>query len=254
MKKPLMNSERWNTGFYSLSKMFLIEEIIKLIGIAILVSIIFFNSIRSSVFLIPGMVILFKLDVRKYKADKMRKFVNEFKNLVVCMSGNIEAGHAMESAFLMAVNELCEQEPRCQLSRYRVKFANELACNVTLEEIFVGLANQCKIEDVSQMANIIVSSKRYGGDVMYLVRQYARNIAEQDTTSKEIETMLAAKKLEGKIMVFAPLAVIAYMRLTSEGYMNSLYTTVLGKIIMVICLLVLLAVVVLTDKIVRIEV
>ena len=71
---------------------------------------------------------------------------------------------------------------------------------------------------------------------------------------KEINTMMAAKKLEFKIMCAVPFAMIGYLRISFPSFMGVLYGNVLGIMIMTICLLIYVAAFEMGKKIVEIEV
>ena len=51
---------------------------------------------------------------------------------------------------------------------------------------------------------MIEAAKRYGGNIPYLIRQMVRQMQESELVELEIQTVLAAKKLEGRIMLFVP--------------------------------------------------
>lgn len=254
MKKYAKGSEAWNIDFYKLSRGFVLWEITKLIGIALLAGIVFFGKISAAVIVAPCMLVLWKIDVRNWKDRQRNKLKNEFKNVIVCLAGNLGAGYALENAFVMALRDVKKQDASSMLGQYEKVIENELLCNVSLTDVLARLAGRSEIDDVKNLANMIAASKRYGGDIIYLIRQYSKSITEQTATQREIETLLAAKRLEGNVMIFAPFAMIIYMRLTNGTYMKMLYETFTGRIIMCVCLAVMLIAVIMTDKIVRIEV
>lgn len=53
---------------------------------------------------------------------------------------------------------------------------------------------------------------------------------------QEIETCLAGKIMEQKVMSMIPLMILAYMRLTSPEFLEVLYGNITGNIFMGICL------------------
>ena len=71
---------------------------------------------------------------------------------------------------------------------------------------------------------------------------------------EEIETVISAKKLEGKIMLLMPFLIVLYMKLTNKGYMNVIYESTLGNAVMIVSLIIVLAAGMVIDKTVKIEV
>ena len=53
---------------------------------------------------------------------------------------------------------------------------------------------------------------------------------ESELVELEIQTVLAAKKLEGRIMLFVPFGIVLFLRMTNASYMQVLYTTATGRL------------------------
>lgn len=69
----------------------------------------------------------------------------------------------------------------------------------------------------------------------------------------EIDTLVAAKRLEGHIMLAVPFFILVYLRVLNPDYVQPLYTAG-GSIVMTICMVVISVAAVWIEKIVRIEV
>ena len=53
---------------------------------------------------------------------------------------------------------------------------------------------------------------------------------------EEIQTLTASRRFEQKIMNLLPFLIILYVDLTSPGFFDQMYTTVVGRIVMSGCL------------------
>ena len=71
---------------------------------------------------------------------------------------------------------------------------------------------------------------------------------------REIEAAVAAKSFEQKIMAAAPVFFILYLQLSSPGFLDVLYTSLFGALLMTGCLAVYAAAIILGKRIVTIEV
>ena len=67
------------------------------------------------------------------------------------------------------------------------------------------------------------------------------SIEERIQVKKEIDTILASRKMEQRIMSFIPLGIILYMQLTSPEFLGVLYGNPLGICVMTVCLLLYIA-------------
>ena len=86
------------------------------------------------------------------------------------------------------------------------------------------------------------------------MRDTVRDISGKIEVEKEIQTLLAARKLEFKVMCIIPAGIILYMRIAFPEFMNVLYGNVLGVVLMSICMGIYIAAYRIGQKIVDIEV
>ncbi len=58
-----------------------------------------------------------------------------------------------------------------------------------------------------------------------------------DMRKKGRKAFQSAKKLEKNIMSLVPLGMIIYMRISNPGFMDILYCSIAGRILMTVCLI-----------------
>ena len=87
-----------------------------------------------------------------------------------------------------------------------------------------------------------------------VIERSALVIEEKIKTEKEIQVLISARKLEQKIMNVVPFAILLYVGITSKEFFDVLYYNSAGVIIMTVCLAVYLGAVLLSRRIVNIEV
>lgn len=109
-------------------------------------------------------------------------------------------------------------------------------------------------EDVRNFVTVLATVKKSGGNTAKVVRQTMSQIQEKEEVNQEIETMMAAKKMEFYVMAVIPFGMIGYMVLSFPDFMEQLYHTMAGRIVMSICLLLYLTACRIGLKIIQIEV
>lgn len=244
-----------NSRFYRLRAAFFVFELIKLSGICILVGQVFFASMLASVFVFPFALIVLKQDIEREFSRQRTALWNEYKNAVVCMSGNLGAGYSLEKAFVMGLKDVAKQNgAKSMLGGCIKEIENSLACNVPLDKVLAEFSDRTGVQDIKEFSELIAASKKYGGNIVHMARRYAANVAGRQRLRAEIDALLASKKFEGRIMTVAPFVVVLYMRMTNGSYMQMLYETLLGRFLMAACLAATVLVIFITNKIVDIEV
>lgn len=131
---------------------------------------------------------------------------------------------------------------------------HKLDMNLSAEQVWKEFAERIRQEDVEHFVVVFSTVKKSGGDSISVLKETAKMIGEKIETEREIQTMLAAKKLEFQIMCVLPLGMALYMRLTFSEFMSVLYGTIPGVTVMSICLGIYIAAYSLGRRMVQIEV
>ena len=186
---------------------------------------------------------------------KKNAFREQFKDSMQAMVVALNVGYSVENAIYEAKKDLSRLYPDdSRIMKEFNQMINQMEVNLSVEHVLDSFSKNVKQEDVESFVTVFSIAKRMGGDVIETLKTTARIISEKIEVEKEIQTLLAAKEFEFKIMSLVPFAIILYMRLTFPDFMNILYGNPLGVVIMSSCLLVYGVAFYLGRKIVKIEV
>lgn len=232
----------------------MVVESVKIVVVCVLIGLLFYNSLWGGLVVAPVGLILWKLDRKNHVAAKKDRIEGEFKDFIVLISGNLNAGYSLENAFLQAKKEFVGSRENSIIGYELEKMVNGLRCHNSLEDMLLSFGNSTQIGEIIDFANLIRTAKQHGGNIIKLIKRTVNNFAEKYSVEMEIKTMISAKKLEGRIMLLAPLAIVLYMRMTNGNYMEILYNTTMGRVIMTLCLVVVLVSGLFIEKIIDIEV
>lgn len=112
----------------------------------------------------------------------------------------------------------------------------QLEMNVTVEKAFYEFAGRVKSEELYSFVTVFTTLKRSGGDMIQVLKNTIDKICTGMEVKQEIETMIAAKKMEFQIMTMIPLGIIVYMKISFPEFMSVLYGSVAGVVVMSGCL------------------
>lgn len=233
-------------------KGWVVMELFKIEILSILISVLFYDSVLVSLFVLPAGILLWKQDIYLYIEGSKEKMRDEFKNVIIKVSGNLNAGYSLENAFIQASKDT-EKETSGYMGVELKKLVAGLTYNKRIEDMLMEIGTRSEIDEIKEFAGLIVIAKSYGGNIINLIRQTAGNLSERQSVALEINTLTAAKRLEGNIMVMMPFVIIVFMRFTNEGYMDVLYETLLGRVIMTVCLVLVIFSWVIINKIMKIN-
>ena len=197
----------------------------------------FYDSPAMVLMLIP-VGIWYQHEWREERCKKKElEFRGQFQNSIQIVSSLLRAGYSVENAFRETEKELKPLYPSDSRIRKEYERMNrELDMNQSLEYVLKSFAKRVQQEDVDNFVTVFATAKRIGGDSIGILRDTVRMIAGKIETEREIQTLLASKKLEFRIMCVIPLGMIFYMRLAFPEFLSVLYGNPAGGILMSICL------------------
>lgn len=240
---------------YKPDKKWIIGEIVKLSVLDSIVGYLFFRNILALVLLLPFGYFIWKKDINEAIKERKKVLSKEFKYMITSLSGNLNAGYSLERSFYKTYQDLQKSGIAYRYIIDEVKLIiNGLECNNRVEGLLSDFAKRSDVADIKDFSELITVSKIYGGNILSVIRQTVSNLSGKYMVEDEIETIISAKKMEGKIMLVMPFLIIVYMNITNKGYMDVIYYTLPGKIVMAVGFMMIVAAAIAIDKIVDIEV
>ena len=131
---------------------------------------------------------------------------------------------------------------------------HSVALNVPIEKMIVQFAYRSGLEDVIVFAELFSYGKRSGGNWRRMMQDVVQHIQDKYDACKEIEVMVASKKLEQQVLNVIPLGILLFLQLTSWDYMSVLYHNPIGIVCMSFCLIGYAGAIFLAEKILQIQV
>ncbi len=206
----------------------------------------------SGFVIIPWFLGLFKDTWEKKRKSQV---ICEFKEMMQMLSAYMQTGSSLENAFLETEQEIKNLfSEKSYLYQCLHKMDHRVQVSVPVEQAFMEFAREVSIEEAYEFADILIYAKKLGGNYIYHVQQTAYRMEEKMGISQEIETMLAEKRLELKVMIIMPIIIFSYMKFTSGEFIGVLYHSTGGIILMSVCLSFYLAMISLGRKIVDIKI
>ena len=221
-------------------------------AVGIICSFLFYDTQWGVVFTVPYLAYIYRKRKKDFVTGRKQQLKEEFKNVISGVSGALQAGYSIENAFLYVLSEIKSDETADNLLEEDLKLLiNGMQCGKGLEQGLKELGDKSDIEEIKELAYLVKTAGIYGGNLIRLMGQCARSMAEKSTTELEINTMIASKRLEGKIMSVIPFFIMLYLRLTGVSYIDVLYKTVWGHVFMTICLVGIVLTSISIDKIIN---
>ena len=206
-----------------------------------ILSFVFYRSITAFLMFAPVGIcypLLIRNDLKKKRLEQLRI---QFKDAILALASCLNAGYSVENAFAEAWKEtvrihgsesMISEELRLIIHKTRV--------NRTLEDALMNFAVRSGLDDVKSFADVFLAAKESGGELMKIIARTSEIISEKIRIREDTLTATASRRLEQKIMSAIPIGIVSYLELTSPGFFDVLYTTMIGRGIMTGCLVIYL--------------
>lgn len=226
-------------------------------GAALTVSAAFLFYARwEAVFLVMPLGILFYRRCIRLEEEKKRKeFERQFQDALQSLEAQLNVGYSMENAVKEVQRDLqIMYTSDTVIVREFTYMVRQLNLNVAVEQVWRDFADRVKLPEVDSFVTVFILAKRSGGDSITIIKNAVRQLGDKAEVKREIETVIAAKRLEFQVMAIIPFGIIGYMRVSFSEFMNVLYGNAAGACFMSGCILLYLMAWKLGERIVEIEV
>lgn len=197
----------------------------------------YYHTMWAVLPLLPAGIWFYKMQKKACVRKKQQVFLLEFKEMIQSLAAGLHTGYAVENAFRETQKELqmIYQEDTV-IAKELAVMVRKLRLQMPVEQVLEEFAMRVNVEDVHNFSVVFTAAKKSGGDMIAIIRDTAAQISGKIEVKREIDTLLAAKKYEYKVMSVIPYTIIAYMSLSFPEFMSYLYGNALGIGVMSICL------------------
>lgn len=194
--------------------------------------------------------------MRRTEGERARaRLASQFRDGALAVAAALGAGYSVENAWREAAAEMGRiYGDDGEITREFEMICRKISVGETSEEAAEDLARRSGVAEIRQFAEVFSAAKRTSGQLAPILRDTAEILARRQETAEEIRTMSASRQFEFRIMCLMPMAILLYVSLGNPGFMDPLYVTAAGRIIMTGGLAVYAAAVRLGEKILRIEI
>lgn len=207
---------------------------------------------------------IFSLIALKYPKIKVKDIIRkrkktlsmQFKDMLYSLSSAVSAGNSVERALAITRDDMVNQygENKVFIVQELDLMISRVSMNQNVEDVFAEFAERSGLEDVKNFANIFEVAKRTGGNLVQIIRQTTDVIADKIEIENEMDTMLSGKKMEQKVVTVMPILLTLFMTLTTDGFMDPIFTTWSGRLTSTVALALILVGALWSNSITNIEI
>lgn len=203
---------------------------------------------------VPAGVLFLRLYRNRLIEKRRWELTIQFKDAMESMVSALVAGYSLENSVRQAHQDLKVMYREDDVIMREFSYMmSKMDLKAGVETLIEDLGTRSGVEDIRTFSEILSTAKKTGGNLVQVMRKTAGNISQKMEIKREIETMIAGKKMESNCMTAIPLLMIAYLRVFSPGFLDPLYHNMSGILVMTGALLLYSVSVLWGQKIMKIE-
>ena len=231
------------------------EYVILRFGLAFLGLIVAVFLIQGTAGYIAGMVAavvgynLPKFYMTRRRDKRVEKLNAQLPEALTIISNALKAGFGLLQALNSAADQL-EHPIATELGRT----IHEMNIGSSAEESLLALSERSSSYDLDIVVTAILVQRTVGGNLGEILDTVAETMRDRIRIRGEIRTLTSQQKLTGIVIGLLPIGIGVLFQIMSPGYINPLFTTTMGKILIGLAVVLEVIGVLVIQRILKIEV
>lgn len=247
--------ENFSVPVFWQDKKEILADFLQGIFVVLAFSWLFYDSFYAVPLLSPFILFWHKERAAVREQKKKDLFLKMFREWILLLASSLASGYSVENALGQSYRELKLMFPRGGIMLRELKdMLAKSENNLSPEALFTDLADRHPFDEVKSFVEVFCTARASGGSLNGVIRSTASRMAEIMDTRREIETLLASKLYEQKIMTVMPAAVLLYVRVGLGDFLKGLYHNTAGAVVATVCLLIYLAAYLTAKRMVQFEI
>lgn len=221
----------------AISKKEMLTNLVMIELVVIIVGKLFYGSFIAGVIISPLSMLIYKERKKQIIQRKTRQLEIQFKDMLISVSDALKVGYSFENAIRECYRDMCSIYGVDSVICGEIKIMiSQIKLNIRTQEVVDNFAKRVDLKNAKLFSQIFQVAKSTGGNMTEIIKSVTDDIVLKETTRDEITASVTEKRIEQRIMSVIPIFIILYITITTPGFLDVMYASVLGKLIMTGCI------------------
>jgi tight adherence protein B len=156
-------------------------------------------------------------------------FDRQFVDALDLAARSLRAGHPLVGAF-----QLISEEIEAPIGKVFADICQQQSMGVTLEDALQNTAAASASDDVKLFATSVIIQMRSGGNLASMMERVADVIRERMRLAQRVRVLTAQTQFSKRVLLALPFLIFLVLNLVNPEYMNPLYTTPDGRMMLAV--------------------
>jgi tight adherence protein B len=182
------------------------------------------SNLPISLLVAPAGILIPKLYVARRRGKRLKELNGQLVPLIDVLVGSLRAGYSFLQGLESAQSEL--QPP---MSDEIGQVLREVSLGVSTEEALQRLADRTGDPDLDMVVTSVLIQRRVGGNLGEVLGNISHTMRERIRIRGEIQTLTAQGRMSAIIISGIPVALVAAFYALDKSYMIPMFTTNIGR-------------------------
>ena len=122
-----------------------------------------------------------------------------------------------------------------------------------LNIVFKRFADRVKNDEIKYMSASLTILNKTGGNIVKVFNSIEKGFFDRQKLKDELDSSLALSNMVYKVLVCLPILMILIIYILNPTYFNPLFTTLIGRIIIVISIIIYISYIIIVKKITNLK-
>jgi tight adherence protein B len=179
---------------------------------------------------------------------RRRAFANQLEGSLQTIAGSLRAGYGL----VQAMSTVAEESPSPTSDEFN-RVVVESRLGRSIEESLAAMAERLENEDLGWVVEAIEIQHEVGGNLAEVLDTVTNTIRERNQLRRQVQALSAEGKISAIILLSLPLVIAFFIAMISPDYLAELTETGVGRIMIGVAALLMLAGSAWIKKIIRVD-
>jgi tight adherence protein B len=174
--------------------------------------------------------------IKRKLARKRNLFADQLPDNLQVLSSALRAGHSLVGALSVVVED-CPEPSRSEFRR----IISDEQLGVPLESAFTTVAHRMQSRDLEQVALVARLQRETGGNTAEVLDRVADTVRSRFELRRLVKTLTTQGRMSRWVVSLLPVGLLALITAINPTYMEPLYTHTLGRVLLLVAALMVVA-------------
>lgn len=193
-------------------------------------------------YVLPSIWLRFRVNSRR------RQFEDQLADALDLVAGSLRAGYGLEHGL-----DIVAREGSGPCAEEFGQLLQELTLGADFEVALLRLADRVNSEEARLLVTAVSVQRRTGGNMVEVLSQMSAVIRERQRLRRDVRVITTAPRVSGYVVALLPLITAGFMFVVSRYYVDTLLTSTIGRVALVVATGLVLLGLFLNHRIARVE-